>query len=199
MRVIAGRLGSRKLRVPPRGVRPTTDRVRESLFGALGDLSGVRGLDLFAGSGALGIEALSRGASEVVFVERARTSLATLRANLADLGLAEVSEVIACEALRALGDLAQRGAIFDVVWLDPPYEADDLPRVLADLLRLGLVSPDGVVVVERSKRNPLEQAEGWRLERERTYGDTVLSQLRPDPALPVPGSQQEAMPDSNGD
>ena len=85
MRVIAGRLRSRRLRAPPEGVRPTSDRVREALFSALGDFTDARVLDLFAGSGALGIEAISRGASEVVFVERARASLVVLRGNLADL------------------------------------------------------------------------------------------------------------------
>jgi len=199
MRVIAGRLRSRKLRVPPRGVRPTTDRVRESLFAALGDLTGVRGLDLFAGSGALGIEALSRGAREVVFVERARPSLETLRSNLAGLGLGDVSQVIPCDALRALRDLGSRGERFDVVWLDPPYEGDDLPRVLRELLLLELVSPEGLVVVEGAKRNPLGPVEGWSLERERTYGDTVLVHLRPDPVAPAPGSQREALPDRDGE
>ncbi|MEE2664494.1 MAG: 16S rRNA (guanine(966)-N(2))-methyltransferase RsmD [Myxococcota bacterium] len=199
MRVIAGRLRSRRLRASPRGVRPTADRVRESLFAALGDVEGARVLDLFAGTGALGIEALSRGASRAVFVERARASLAVLRGNLADLELGAESQVLSIDAQRALRLLAERKERFDLVLVDPPYAAGLQAAVLESLLRLGLVTPGGSVVVERAKRDPLLLAEGWLRERERTYGDTVLLHLRPDPAFGCPNRPQEALPQRDGE
>lgn len=181
MRVVGGMLGSRRLRAAPRGVRPTADRVRESLFASLGDVSGAHVLDLFAGTGALGIEALSRGAERVVFVDRARASLATLRGNLKDLDLVAVSEVFATDAIRALAALGQRPGRFDLVLIDPPYESELATAALRGLVQWDLVREEGLVVVERAKRHPLEAVEGWRPERERTYGDTVLAQLRRDP------------------
>lgn len=199
MRVIAGALGSRRLQVPPKGVRPTSDRVREAMFAALGDLSDSRVLDLFAGSGALGVEALSRGASRAIFVEHARSSLAVLESNLAALGLGDVSEVLAMDALRALPLLARRGSCFDLVLLDPPYAADPVEPVLAALRTLELVAPGGLVVVERSKRNSLDSVAGWRQDREREYGQTVVIHLRaePDPGVPDPTMEAEAKRDGD--
>ena len=199
MRVIAGRLGSRRLRAAPRGVRPTADRVRESLFAALGDVEGARVLDLFAGSGALGIEALSRGASRVVFVEQARASLAVLRGNLDDLELHPGSEVLPIDARRALPLLAERGERFDLVLVDPPYRAGLYRAVLEALIEFALVAPGGSVVVERAKRNPLDPIEGWLQERERTYGDTVLVHLREDVESERRDPSQEAPPHPDGE
>ena len=169
MRVIAGELGGRRLRTP-RGdrTRPTAARVREALFSMLGTLEGARVLDLFAGSGALGIEALSRGAAAATFVERAPPALAALRANVAELGLGERSEIRAGDALAAL----RGGAIYDLVFIDPPYAAAaqlsgalsrDLPAVLADGAR---------VVSESDRRAPLDLE--LPLLRERRYGDTMI-------------------------
>ena len=120
MRVIAGRLGGRKL-VAPRGLstRPTSDRVREALFSALGAVTGARVLDLFAGTGALGVEAISRGAARAVFVESARPALAALRENLGALGLAESARVVPQLAERALGAVIAEGP-FDLIFADPP-------------------------------------------------------------------------------
>jgi 16S rRNA (guanine(966)-N(2))-methyltransferase RsmD len=173
--------------------------VRESLFAALGNLEGARVLDLFAGTGALGIEALSRGASHCVFVERDRASLLVLRGNLSDLELRDESEVYALDARRALPLLAERGDRFDLVLVDPPYDAGLERPVLEALLELGLLAPDGSVVVERAKRNPLEPTPGWLQERERTYGDTVLVHLRPDAASARRESDQEAPPHPDGE
>jgi 16S rRNA (guanine(966)-N(2))-methyltransferase RsmD len=199
MRVIAGELRSRRLRVPPRGVRPTADRVRESLFAALGDVSDARVLDLFAGTGALGIEALSRGAERAVFVERARPSLSVLRGNLADLALGARSEVLAVDVLRAVALLAERGERFDLVLIDPPYESGLHVPVLEALGRSPLVPDTGSVVVERAKRHPLTAVQGWLLERERVCGDTVLVHLRPDPASGCSDPAQEARSDRDGE
>jgi 16S rRNA (guanine(966)-N(2))-methyltransferase RsmD len=169
MRVIAGELGGRRLRAP-RGAapRPTSERVREALFSMLGELAGARVLDLFAGSGALGIEALSRGAAHATFVERAAPALAALRANIASLGLEDRATVRAGDAVSAL-----RGAgPYDLVFLDPPYAtaealAGELSRALPAVL-----APGARVVSESDRRTPAAIA--LPLARERRYGDTLI-------------------------
>ncbi|MFM9123694.1 MAG: 16S rRNA (guanine(966)-N(2))-methyltransferase RsmD [Actinomycetota bacterium] len=149
MRIVAGRHRSRRLAVPAgRDVRPTSDRAREAVFASLGDLTGARVLALFAGSGALGLEALSRGAASCVFVERDRTALAAIRANVAALGEEAAATVRRGSATTALRELAEAGAAFDLVLLDPPY--GDFPRLwprLAEAVPAVLAS-DGRVVVE---------------------------------------------------
>ena len=171
MRVVAGTLGGRRLRVP-RGTRtrPTADRVREALFSILGDMSGVQVLDLFAGSGALGIEALSRGAAAAVFVDSARQSVEAIRRNLSELSLE--AAVHRRDALAFLGAAAGT-ARFGLVFVDPPYDfavcmarplTERLPPVLAD---------DALVVTESDKRLPLELP--LPLMRERIYGDTRIA------------------------
>ena len=169
MRVIAGELGGRRL-ASARGeqTRPTAARVREALFSMLGPLEGAAVLDLFAGSGALGIEALSRGAARATFVERSPPALAALRANVAALGLEDRCEIRTGDALAALAG----GAIYDLVFIDPPYAAAaqlsgalsrELPAVLAAGAR---------VVSESDRRSPLELE--LPLARERRYGDTLI-------------------------
>jgi len=169
MRVIAGELGGRRLRSPRgEGTRPTSERVREALFSMLGDLGGLLVLDLFAGSGALGIEALSRGAASATFVERAPPALVALRANLAALGLAERSRVLdgdALSALRAPGN-------YDLVFVDPPYAAaSSLAGALARGLP-GVLAAGARVVSESDRRAPMELE--LPLRRERRYGDTMI-------------------------
>ena len=163
------------------------------MFSALGDLAGEQVLDLYAGSGALGVEALSRGARHAVFVERARSCRSVLEANLADLALGDRSEVLGMDALRALPLLARREQSFDLVLLDPPYDEGALAPALASLRRLGLVASGGVVVAERAKRHPLGDVQGWIAERERTYGQTVVIQLRPEPESGTPDVETEAV------
>ena len=176
-RLIAGLAGGRRLQVPPAGVRPTGDKARGGLFNSLGslvDLEGAAVLDLYAGSGALGLEALSRGAAEVVFVESGPRVLPVLRANLAAVGLPG-GTVLAGSVPTVLAGPAPRG--FDVVLADPPYAvpADEVRDVLRSLVAGEWLVPGGVVVVERSSREP-----GWNwptpLEglRERRYGEAVL-------------------------
>jgi 16S rRNA (guanine966-N2)-methyltransferase len=169
MRVIGGELGGRRLR-SARGeqTRPTAARVREALFSMLGALEGAAVLDLFAGSGALGIEALSRGAASATFVERSPQALAALRANVAELGLAERCEIRSGDALAALA----AGAIYDLVFIDPPYAAaaqlsGALSRELPAVLSAG-----ARVVSESDRRSPLELE--LPLLRERRYGDTMI-------------------------
>ncbi len=182
MRVIAGRFRGRKLRAAPEaGVRPTSDRVRESMFASLGPLDGARVLDAYAGTGALGIEALSRGAASVVFCERARRALATLRGNLELLGLAgdAAVEVHAGEARAVLDRLARVGRRFDLVLLDPPYRGGEAARVLPRLAAGDLLAPDARIVLECGVREPPEMPPGLAVDHERRYGDTLVRRLVP--------------------
>jgi 16S rRNA (guanine966-N2)-methyltransferase len=174
MRVVAGRLGGRRLQAPRgRDTRPTSDRVREALFSMLGPLDGARVLDLFAGSGALAIEALSRGAAVATLVERDRRAVAVIRANLEGLGLgAEEARVVQAAALTAVGDASARGDAYDLVLLDPPYrDAPALGRELSQALP-AILAPDARVVAESDRREPLVLE--LPLVRERRYGDTVI-------------------------
>jgi 16S rRNA (guanine(966)-N(2))-methyltransferase RsmD len=171
MRVIAGHLGGRTL-VAPRGrdTRPTSDRVREALFSILEPVSGARVLDLFAGSGALAIEALSRGAAEATMVDAAGSAVDAITRNLAALGLqAEVRRQPARAFLqRARADARQ----YDLVFLDPPYrQASELGAELSTAL-LPVLAPGARVVAESDRRAPL--ALELRLLDERRYGDTLI-------------------------
>ena len=175
MRVIAGRYGGRRLKAPKgRSTRPTSERVREALFAMLGDIEEARVLDLFAGTGALGIEALSRGAREAVFVESNRAAGDALQANLEALGLAggqaRLRREHADEALRLA---RKRKETYDLVLIDPPYgRALELgPRLSAALP--GLLAPRARVVLESDRRAPLDL--GLELEKARRYGDTTIA------------------------
>jgi 16S rRNA (guanine966-N2)-methyltransferase len=176
VRVIGGTLGGRRL--PGRvaaSTRPTGDRVREALFSILGPLDGEAVLDLFAGTGALGIEALSRGAGRAVFVDRDRAAVRAIRANLEALGLGpERAQVRPVEAGRALQDAALRRESYDLVLLDPPYEpAPGLRLPLAERLP-PVLAPGARVVAERGRRSPALDLP-LTLLTERRYGDTLLT------------------------
>ena len=177
LRVTGGEFGGRRLRAPARGVRPTGDRVRESLFARLGDLEGARVLDLFAGSGSLGVEALSRGAARVVFVEQAPSAVAVLRANVEALGVGERARVVRSDALRALRRLAGDEPGFDLVLVDPPYETDLAGRALAALSEGALVAPHGTLVVEYGRRHPVAVGPEWQTLDDWAYGETHVMRL----------------------
>lgn len=184
MRVIAGEARGRPLRAPSgRRTRPTPDRVREALFASIaGAVPGAAVLDLYAGSGALGIEALSRGAAFAVFVDDDRAAVRTVTANLTALRLRARARVAAVDAARFCAAPGPE-APFDLVLCDPPY-GEPLPRVLRVLATLdaaGGLAPDALVVVERDRRDPdLDRLvpAPLRHERDRTYGDTTLRYLR---------------------
>ena len=171
MRVVAGRFGGRRLLAPPgRGTRPTSDRVREALFSILGPLGGARVLDLYAGSGALGIEALSRGADSALFVERDARAARVLRANLDALGIE--AEVRRADVLAALRDARGRGETYSLVLCDPPYrQAPELGGPLSAALG-PVLAPGARVVTESDRRHPLDL--DLSLTDERRYGDTLI-------------------------
>jgi len=182
VRVIAGRFRGHPLRAPAGArTRPTADRVREALFALLGDLAGQRVLDLFAGTGALGIEALSRGAAHATFVEAFRPARAALGQNLARLGLGDVATVLPLRVERARA-LLLAAAPFDLVFADPPWSRLEAAcAATACAIAPPVLAPRGVVVVEHPTRAPagaLAVLGAAPFDR-RTYGDTTLSLFRP--------------------
>ncbi|MFN8025269.1 MAG: 16S rRNA (guanine(966)-N(2))-methyltransferase RsmD [Acidimicrobiia bacterium] len=177
LRVIAGTAGGRKLVAPKSGARPTQDRVKEALFSSLGDLVvDADVLDLYAGSGGLAIEALSRGAARAVLVDDDRAAVAAIRTNLATVGF-EGQATVSARSADAFARAGAPGGPFDLVLLDPPYDlpSADLAAVLAALAAAGAVAPGATVVLERAAgSDPVALPEGWDVRRERTYGDTLL-------------------------
>ena len=177
MRIIAGAFKGRRLAPVKGSIRPTAAKVREAVFNILGSaVPEARVLDLFAGTGALGIEALSRGAAAAVFVEDHPEALKVLRRNLADLGLAERTTVWPLPVAAALKKLAGRGERFGLAFLDPPYGGGAAAAALSALGSLNLLAPGARVVVEHSRRESLPEACGalTRLEVRR-YGDTQVA------------------------
>lgn len=179
-RIVSGLYGGRRLAVPPgAGTRPTSDRVREALFSALGslvDLEGARFADLYAGSGAVGLEALSRGASHVLLVESDARVARVVRANIAALGAGGSARLIAGPVSSALAAGPEGGA-YDIVFADPPYAVPDadVTAMLSALVDGGWLATDAVVVVERSSRTgPVAWVPGITEERSRRYGETTL-------------------------
>jgi 16S rRNA (guanine966-N2)-methyltransferase len=167
MRVVAGELRGRRIEAPAgSGTRPTTDKVREAVFNALGSLDVVVGADvadLYAGSGALGIEALSRGARHCTFVERDRDALRALRTNLATLGLEDRSRVVPGDVLAVAATIQA-----DLAFVDPPYDAEPWPRLLASL-QVPFVVAEAAVEVEPPP--------GWEVTRAKRYGRTWVTFL----------------------
>jgi 16S rRNA (guanine(966)-N(2))-methyltransferase RsmD len=178
MRIVAGKFGSRRL-ASPRGLalRPTSDRLRETLFDVLqAEMEGSVFVDVCAGTGAVGIEALSRGARSAVFLENHRRALAVLRANLRALGIGAAAEVLPLDAARGIKLLAERGVRADFVFLDPPYDArEEYDRILEVLEASPVVAAHTRVIVERRRKLALPGRFG-RLERRRTIeqGDAAL-------------------------
>jgi 16S rRNA (guanine966-N2)-methyltransferase len=192
MRVIAGTAKGRRLRVPAGlHVRPSGARLRESAFGILehrGAIEGARVLDLFAGTGALGIEALSRGAASLVAVEQDRAVARLLQSNVDSAGFADRARIVLQPAERAVTHLPS-GESFDLVLLDPPYRKDLAQPVLERLAERGLVTHGGLVLVEHARAESLQWPETWELELERRYGDSTITLLRatqPDHRSEVP-------------
>ncbi|WP_446218989.1 16S rRNA (guanine(966)-N(2))-methyltransferase RsmD [Micromonospora sp. IBHARD004] len=179
-RIVAGTLGGRRIAAPPgAGTRPTSDRVREALFSAVQaekDLVGARFADLYAGSGAVGLEALSRGAEHVLLVESDPRAARVIRENVAALRAAPAARLVTGKVATVLA-AGPDGDPYDVVFADPPYAVPDeeITAMLAALADGGWLAADGLVVVERSSRTgPVTWVEGVTAERSRRYGETTL-------------------------
>ncbi len=188
MRLTGGEYSGRLLKVPADGTRPTQDKVRAAIFSSLAaTVPGARVLDLFAGTGALGLEAWSRGAAWIEWVESGKNALRVLRGNVAALGVpAEAGRVLAADVFRLLAAPCA-GTPFDLALADPPYaEAQDKgwqAQLAAALARNGWVRPGGVFVFETEGKAPPPTLPDWRLARDKTYGSTrVLIWVRADAA-----------------
>jgi 16S rRNA (guanine966-N2)-methyltransferase len=182
MRVIAGSAGGIRLAVPRRGVRPTMDRVKAAIFSSLGEaIIGARVLDLFAGSGALGIEALSRGAFSAIFVEDDRQSAGAIDKNLATTNLkGRVRRQDVFDFLRQRSNAEK----FQIIFADPPYEKahrgeSDTEKLLNNESLPQLLEPNGVFVLEKRPTDTLPQTKLWRVIRQKTYGATEVLFLEP--------------------
>lgn len=181
MRIIAGVYKSRRLSVPPGpDIRPTSDKVRGAIFNALGSrmvIEGTHVLDAFCGSGALGLEALSRGAASALFIDSARKSLDCAKGNAAALGTDDACTFLQKDVLK-LGDLPAAQNPFDLVFLDPPYRQNLAPAALHALIDGGWFAPQAIIVVETETTTPLSWPPICTLLDEKTYGETKISFLQ---------------------
>jgi 16S rRNA (guanine(966)-N(2))-methyltransferase RsmD len=186
LRVISGNLRGKRL-FSPKGqeLRPTSDRVKEAIFDILQDqIQGQNVLDLFAGTGALGIECLSRGASKAVFVEESSESLSALRRNIEECRLKDKAEVLGRKVLPALKILEVRGEAFGLIFLDPPYDKGEARRVLEVLSRSSILTPGTLVVVEHSLSEGIDSIPSLQRVDRRKYGRTLVSFFRPEKNSP---------------
>jgi|CXWL01.1.fsa_nt_gi 16S rRNA (guanine(966)-N(2))-methyltransferase RsmD len=179
MRIVAGRAKGRTLLAPKNAqrIRPTADRVRESIFNILGQrCDSARVLDLFAGTGALGLEAISRGASSAVLVDRDREALDLCRKNTEALGFGEVVEILPLPVERAISTLAKAQRAFELVFVDPPYADEVGVQILCAVSTHRLLAPGGRVCLEHSKHEELpETVEGLARVDQRRFGETLVS------------------------
>jgi 16S rRNA (guanine966-N2)-methyltransferase len=192
MRIIAGAYKGRRL-ATPRGetTRPTADQVRIALLDTLMPwLPEARVLDLFAGAGGVGLEALSRGAAHATFVERDARAVQALRANVTTLGVERAARILRDDVRRGLRTLSREGGRFDVVFLDPPYDGDDVATTLEALGGVELLADDAIVVAQHlTKRAPASSVGGLAAFRARRFGETTLTFFRRDaPGAVQPGS-----------
>jgi 16S rRNA (guanine966-N2)-methyltransferase len=174
MRVIAGSAKGRRLKTPVTGTRPMTDRIKESIFSALGELTGSSVLDLYAGSGSLGLEAISRGARTVTFVENSRDAIVKLEENIAVTGFESQSEVLWADVTHTLGNHAEDRV--DIIFLDPPYSmsADEVLSNLESLVMGGWLADDGRIVLHRPTKERRLKPFGLSLVWDREYGQSAV-------------------------
>ncbi len=176
MRVISGSARGHKLKAP-KGLttRPTTDRIKESLFNILApDIYGCRFLDLFSGSGAIGIEALSRGAERAVFVDSDRNSLSVIKDNISAVKLEKKAEVIGCDVRTAIMRLSSDKALFDIIFMDPPYKKGYTQETLTYIAEQNILAPDGYIVAEISSEEEIPSSDGLELKRIKDYKTTKM-------------------------
>ncbi|MCL2407961.1 MAG: 16S rRNA (guanine(966)-N(2))-methyltransferase RsmD [Defluviitaleaceae bacterium] len=178
MRIISGTARGASITAPPGyKTRPTADRVREALFNIIApDIYGARFLDLFAGSGAVGLEALSREAAEAVFVDKNRQSADFVRANISKLRFEDKSNVLCMDALSAMDILANEGRAFDFIYVDPPYDTYLVEDVLAKLSSIRLLTDGGMIVIETGHAPEFDDGFGkFEIAKQKKYGGTYLT------------------------
>lgn len=179
MRVISGQARGHKLIAPEgKSTRPTTDRIKESLFNILsGYLYNCNFLDLFSGSGAIGIEALSRGAKSAVFVDNSNECREVILKNLGHTKLSENAEVIKGDVVSAVNNLGMQNRKFDIIFIDPPYEGGFEKPVLNAIINAGVLAKDGFIVLERASKYSAPEINGLKITREKDYKTTVMTFL----------------------
>jgi 16S rRNA (guanine966-N2)-methyltransferase len=181
MRVISGEARGRALYLPPQSkARPTSDRIKEALFNILAPVTGKLFLDVFAGSGSVGIEALSRGASLVVFIEKEPVHCDYINRNLLRCGLTGNYDICKADLLKAIPMLARKGMLFDIIFADPPYEAGLVKQTLEYFANGKLFASDGMIIFQHSVREEPDwkQGRGLIVVDQRKYGDTLLTFLK---------------------
>jgi len=178
MRVVSGKCKGMPLKaVPGNSTRPTTDKVKEAIFNMIGPyFEGGIGLDLFAGSGGLGIEALSRGLDKVIFVDRDKSAIQTIRENIHKCGLEQYAEIFRNEAERALKAVSKRGLQLDYIFLDPPYKKQQLEKIIEFIGENKLLHPNGMIICEHSSEvELLDQMTDFVKNKKEHYGSTTVS------------------------
>ena len=177
VRVISGSARGLKLNTPGDDrVRPTTDRVKESMFNIIQDwVYDSQVLDLFAGSGALGIEALSRGASQAVFCDNSLDSIKIIKSNIEKARVADRSQIVSGDFKRCLRDMEAKNQSFDMIFVDPPYYEGLFEEVLDTIRSCKILKKDGIVIVEHDAKKPIGQVEGLEVYKEKKYGITMLT------------------------
>ena len=176
MRIVGGKYRHRLISFPDdmAHTRPTKDRIREAVFSALGDINGYRVLDLYAGSGAMGIEALSRGASHATFVDVSPLAIKTIKDNITSLKIDNNEyEIIKNKDINAIETFTQKGIQFDLVILDPPYELGEYEKIVELLNNNGLLSENAIIVMEANRQIALENIE-YKKNKEYHYGDILV-------------------------
>jgi hypothetical protein len=177
VRVISGSARGLKLNTPGDDrVRPTTDRVKESMFNIVQDwVYDSQVLDLFAGSGALGIEALSRGASQAVFCDNSLDSIKIIKSNIEKARVVDRSQIVSGDFKRCLRDMEAKNQSFDMIFVDPPYYKGLFEEVLDTIRSCKILKKDGIVIVEHDAKRPIGQVEGLEVYKEKKYGITMLT------------------------
>lgn len=177
VRVISGSARGLKLNTPGDDrVRPTTDRVKESMFNIVQDwVYDSQVLDLFAGSGALGIEALSRGASQAVFCDNSLDSIKIIKSNIEKARVADRSQIVSGDFKRCLRDMGAKNQSFDMIFVDPPYYKGLFEEVLDTIRACKILKKDGIVIVEHDAKRPIGKVEGLEVYKEKKYGITMLT------------------------
>ncbi|MBU4485063.1 16S rRNA (guanine(966)-N(2))-methyltransferase RsmD [bacterium] len=179
MRVIAGKAKGRRLCGPKSdATRPALDSVKEAIFNILFDVEGTRVLDIFAGTGSIGIEALSRGAKSAVFIENSSEAVKIIKKNLDLCSFSELSSILCKKAEVAIKILSKSSQSFDLIFVDPPYNKDLVNETLSQLSKSTLLNNEAIIVVEHHPNEPIDAIDGLNLYDQRKYGQTLISFLK---------------------